>query len=60
MKYTTKKPEDILASLRTDPDKGLTGQQVNEIQKEKGLNKFEEGKKESAFQKVLRHLKDFT
>ncbi|MCL2508321.1 MAG: cation-translocating P-type ATPase [Oscillospiraceae bacterium] len=60
MKYSTEKLANIFEALLTDPDKGLSDQQVIGIQKEKGLNRFEEGKKESVLQKILHHLRDFT
>ena len=60
MKYSTQALTDIYRALQTDPNTGLTDEKVSEIQNEKGLNRFEEGKKETVFQKILHHLKDFT
>ena len=60
MKYTSGKLTDIYKALQTDPNTGLTDAKAAEIQREKGLNIFEEGKKETVLQKVLHHLKDFT
>ncbi|MCL2342512.1 MAG: HAD-IC family P-type ATPase, partial [Firmicutes bacterium] len=60
MKHTQEKLEDICQALRTDPSRGLNDAQVRERQSEVGLNKFDEAKKESILQKVLRHSKDLT
>ena len=60
MKFNQEKLANIFEDLKTDPDKGLTSQQVTKIQKEKGFNKFEEEKKETLFQKILHQLKDLT
>ncbi|MCL2484530.1 MAG: cation-translocating P-type ATPase [Endomicrobia bacterium] len=58
MKWTQEKLEDIFKALFTDPHKGLTDIQVAEIQQQKGLNEFEEEKKESILAKVLRSISD--
>ena len=60
MKYNQEKLENIYDFLKTNPKKGLCEQQVKEIQIEKGLNKFEEEKKETVIQRILHHLKEFT
>jgi len=60
MKDFIKTTEDIYKTLGTDPVQGLTDEKVLTIQKEKGLNKFDEEKKESLWQKTFHHLKDFT
>jgi len=60
MNHHTKELIEIYQALQTDPSSGLLDQQACEIQKEKGLNKFDEGKKESVTQKILYHLRDFT
>ena len=60
MNHHTKELTEIYQALQTDPNAGLSDQQASEIQKEKGPNKFEEGKKESVLQKVFHHLRDFT
>ena len=49
MKYSEEKLADAYQALRTVSEKGLTGRQVAEIQKQKGLNKFEEEKKNLFF-----------
>lgn len=59
MKHT-KKIENIYAELYTNPNTGLTDNQISEIYKTKGYNKFDEEKKETIFEKVLHHMKDFT
>ncbi|MCL2106602.1 MAG: cation-translocating P-type ATPase [Oscillospiraceae bacterium] len=60
MRYAQEKPEAICQALRTSADSGLTEQQAAEIQKAKGLNKFEEEKKETVPQKIAHQLKDIT
>lgn len=60
MKNSQERLSDIFQRLQTNPDQGLTSQQVAEIQKEKGLNKFEEEKKETLLQKIVHQLKDLT
>ena len=60
MNHTREKLPDIYLRLNTNPDTGLTNQKVKDIQAEKGLNKFDEEKKESIPQRILYHLKDLT
>ena len=60
MKYFAVKPDDIFKKWNTDPVQGLSDAQVVQIQQEKGLNKFEEEKKEGILHKTIHHLKDFT
>ena len=60
MNKTQDKLEGIYRTLSTDPNIGLTSQQAREVQKEKGLNKFDDEKKETVAQKILYHLKDIT
>jgi len=60
MNYTAENLDHIYQVFHTDPNVGLTDLQINQIQKEKGFNKFEEGKKETVLQKIIHHLKDFT
>ena len=60
MKWVEEKRDNIYLALETDPENGLTRDKVENIQKEKGLNEFDEEKKESIFQKVLHHSKDVT
>ncbi|MDR2532987.1 MAG: cation-translocating P-type ATPase [Oscillospiraceae bacterium] len=60
MKYTSEKLENIYTALQTDPNSGLGGSEIIAIQKEKGLNKFDEEKKETALQKIVHHMRDFT
>ena len=60
MRFNQEKLANIFESLGTNPDRGLTSQQVAEIQKEKGLNKFDEEKKETLLQKILHQAKDLT
>ncbi|MDR2558478.1 MAG: HAD-IC family P-type ATPase, partial [Oscillospiraceae bacterium] len=60
MKFTTEKLENIYTALHTDPNTGLSELQAAEIQKEKGLNRFDEEKKETVLQKIFSHMRDFT
>ena len=60
MNNSTMKLEEIYKICKTDPTQGLTDEQVQETQQEKGLNKFEDEKKESLISKIFHHLKDFT
>jgi len=60
MNHTQEKLPDIYLNLNTNPDTGLSDGQVAEIQAKKGLNKFDEEKKETVPQRILYHLKDLT
>ena len=60
LKWVEEKRDNIYLTLQTNPENGLTRDKVINIQKEKGLNEFEEEKKESIFKKVLNHSKDVT
>jgi calcium-translocating P-type ATPase len=60
MNYFTQKLSEIYQELKTNPDTGLTNDEVVEIQKIKGLNVFDEEKKDTVLQKILHHLKDVT
>jgi len=60
MKYTTAKLTDIYQELQTNPDTGLTDAKAAEIQKIKGINRFDEEKKETILQKVIHHMRDVT
>jgi len=51
---------NLYRELQTDPVKGLTDQQVDAIRAQKGLNKFDDKKQETIFQKIVHHLRDFT
>ena len=46
--YHMQIPDEVCRVLQTDPNNGLTELRAYEIQKEKGLNRFDEGKKESS------------
>jgi len=60
MRYAQETLEAIYLALQTDPGRGLTAQQVSEIQRAKGLNKFDEEKKETIPQKIVHHVRDIT
>ncbi|EME3550784.1 cation-translocating P-type ATPase [Enterococcus faecium] len=52
--------EEVRKVTETDPDTGLSSQEVDERRKKKGLNKFDEVPKESMIKKFFRSLSDFT
>ena len=54
------KLDNIYAKFSTNPKSGLSEDQVKNIQAEKGLNKFDEEKKETLVQKIFHHLTEFT
>jgi len=60
MNHTQEKLPDIYLKYNTNPDTGLTDQEVKEIRAEKGFNQFEEEKKESVPQRIFYHLRDLT
>jgi len=60
MRYSQNTLSSIYQELQTSPEVGLTSQQVNTFQNEKGLNKFEDEKKETVLRKAFHHLKDIT
>ena len=60
MKHHQQELSSIYSELHTDPVKGLTDGQVNEIRATSGLNKFEEEKKDNIFKKAAHHMRDFT
>ena len=60
MKNSRSTLESIYADLNTDPDAGLTSEQVKKLHLDIGFNKFEEEKQETVLLKALRHLKDIT
>ena len=57
---TREKLKNIYEALGTDPVQGLSEQRAQELQHEKGLNKFDDEKKETIFQKIVHHLTDMT
>ena len=52
--------EEVRKVTETDPDTGLSSQEVDERRKKQGLNKFDEAPKESMIKKFFRSLSDFT
>ena len=60
MKYFMAKLEEIYKIWKTDPNQGLTEEVILELQQKNGLNKFDEEKRETLFEKIFHHLKDFT
>ena len=60
MKHFTTNIEEILKSFETSADVGLSDSQANEARAKYGENKFAEPKKETLFQRIFGHMKDFT
>ena len=60
MDYRKEKLSGIYNKLQTDPINGLTEDKALEFQKRLGLNKFDEEKRETVFQKIIHHARDFT
>ena len=60
MLYTTKPIAEVCELLQTSPETGLTEGQVSAKQKQHGPNEFREEKKETALQKIIYHMRDFT
>ena len=56
--WYNKNKEDLLSEFKTDPQKGLSADDIAERQKQYGLNKFTEKKKESLALQIIHHLKD--
>ena len=52
--------KDVIERLNTDPEKGLSQEEVLERQQKYGLNEFEEDKKETLLQKILHHLSEIS
>ncbi|MCL2742014.1 MAG: cation-translocating P-type ATPase [Oscillospiraceae bacterium] len=52
--------EDLCRHFGTDPGKGLTDEAAAVIRDSKGVNAFEEERRETVLQKAVHHLKDFT
>jgi len=57
---TREKLENIYKALGTDPAQGLSEKRAQELQQEKGWNKFDDEKKETILQKIVHHLTDMT
>ncbi|MCL2813583.1 MAG: cation-translocating P-type ATPase [Oscillospiraceae bacterium] len=60
MKYVDKPLETVYDDLGTSSENGLTEAQAGVRQAEYGPNKFKEANKETVFQKIFGHMKDFT
>jgi len=60
MKYVSKPIKDLAHELKTSIEGGLTDLQVQSAKEIYGPNQFSEEKKETVFQKVFGHMKDFT
>ncbi|MCL2383615.1 MAG: cation-translocating P-type ATPase [Oscillospiraceae bacterium] len=61
MNYLVKETlENIYKQFETNPKTGLTCEQIQRIQREKGLNKFDEEKRETILQKIFHHAREFT
>jgi len=55
MKWNQAALSDIFKALQTDPDRGMTGEKAAEVQSIKGLNQFDEERKETVFKKIIYH-----
>ena len=60
MRYAQEKLETIYHAFQTNPDEGLSEARAAALQKTKGLNKFDEEKKETIPQKIVHHVRDIT
>jgi len=60
MKYVSKPIEEVAKDLNTSTETGLSDAQVKAAKDRYGFNRFSEGKKETVFQKLFGHMKDFT
>ncbi|MCL2546723.1 MAG: cation-translocating P-type ATPase [Oscillospiraceae bacterium] len=60
MKYIKESLQDVYLDLGANPQTGLSDAQVADIQEKKGLNRFEEEKKETILQKIFHHATEFT
>jgi len=60
MLWVKETKEEVLSTLETNTEKGLSTSEVENRIKKYGLNEFEEAKKENIFQKILHHLMEIT
>ena len=60
MNYIKETLQNIYEELNTSPELGLSDIQVKKVQEQKGLNKFDEEKKETILQKIFHQLREFT
>lgn len=58
--WFNKKIEDVEKELKTDKEKGLTQEQVNQIRNEKGYNELQATKKKTLIQRFIDQFKDFS
>ena len=58
--WFNKKVEDVEKELKTNIEKGLTEEQVQEIRNQKGYNELQAAKKKTLFQRFLDQFKDFS
>ena len=60
MNYINAPLEELYKALNTSGEDGLTASQLESAGQKYGQNRFSEGKKETAFQKIIHHMRDFT
>lgn len=58
--WFNKKIEDVENELKTNKEKGLTQEQVNQIRNEKGYNELQAAKKKTLVQRFIDQFKDFS
>ena len=58
--WFNKKIEDVEKELKTNKQKGLTQEQVNQIRNEKGYNELQATKKKTLLQRFIDQFKDFS
>ena len=57
--WFNKKVEEVEKELKTNTEKGLTEEQVQEIRNQKGYNELQAAKKKNLFQRFIDQFKDF-
>ena len=60
MKYVNAPLDEVYKDLNTSAENGLAASQVEAAVQKYGQNRFNEGKKETALHKIIRHIRDFT
>ncbi|MFC0234199.1 calcium-translocating P-type ATPase, PMCA-type [Vagococcus entomophilus] len=60
MKIYQEKVGAVIARLKINIESGLNLEEVQKKQKQEGMNRFDEAKKESIFKKFIHHLTDVT
>ena len=58
--WFNKKIEDVEKELKTNKEKGLTQEQVNQIRNQRGYNELQAAKKKTLIQRFIDQFKDFS